>query len=147
MLLFFIGVVIIISSAVMLLKTFNAIFLLLFMVGLLVSIISAFVPLSGWTEPKTISEHVLEPLFTGTQIYVVKDKKGNVMYKSIESSQGEVFVKLQSKECNVIQDISKDEIPVLKKSKVKPKVSLWAFPILSDKYIDVLCVPKDGILK
>lgn len=147
MLLFLIGLAVTVLGAILVLNTLNSAFLLVFTFGLLISVISAFQPLSGWAEPKTISEYALEPLIPGTNVYIIRDKKGNVMYKSIESTQGEVFVKLQSKECNMILEIGKGETPVLKKSKVKPKRSLWAFPILSEKHIDVLCVPKDGILK
>ncbi len=147
MLLFLIGLAIAVMGAILVLNTLNSIFLIVFLIGLLISTISAFQPLSGWGEPKTMEEYELLPLIPGTDTFVIQDRRGNVMYKYLEKEVKLELIKSQNYYCSIIEEIESGKKPVLKKSKVNPKRSLWAFPILSLKYVDVLCVPKTGVVK
>jgi len=145
MLLFIIGLSITIVSVVLLLNTLNVLFLLMFAIGMCITIISAFQPLSGWGTPVTMQEYELLPIISDTNIYVIKDKNGNIMYKY--TKQGTEIIESQCYVCTMLKELEEPQKPVLKKSKVNPKRTLWSFPILSCKYVDVLCVPKDGIVK
>ena len=147
MLLFLIGLSVAILGVVLLLNTLNSVFLLVFTLGLLISVISAFRPLSGWETPKMIKQYHLLPIIDNTNIYAIQDNNGNVMYKYKDYITGIKCISSRERMNTIIEEINENQIPVLKKSKVKPRRTLWAFPILSEKHVDVLCIPKGGIIR
>ena len=119
-------------------------YILLFMVGLVITVICTNQPLSGWVRGKTIKEYRLVPLIEKTHIYVIYSGDGNYMYRYVDE-YGKEMIKCSSIAETFI-DIEGNREPTFVICEKKAKKTLWAFPIGCTKWQNILYIPKDSVI-
>ena len=143
--LLFIGLIIALGSIKLVLQTLNMFFLLCMLIGMGIIVISRQRPISGWSEPEILEEKELLPLMPDSNYYACEDEDGNVIYRDV--LDGKQILKSKLRSFIEYEELKLGDIPKMKKAKLTPKMSLWAFPLPYDKHITILCVPKDSIIK
>lgn len=125
--------------------TFNMVWLLLYVIGIGMVVIPLFQPLSGWKDIEIVNRYDLLPLTPNSNYYVMEDDKGNLMYRYKDREDKEIVQ--YSTLLNT--DFSSGNIEnkvVLREGKIKPKRTLWAFPIFcSSKIHYVIKFPEDKV--
>lgn len=145
MITFVIGLIIAAVGVILCLNYLQFAYILLFTIGIVVSVISMQTTSAGWRRGKTIEEHTLIPLIENTNIYVIYSEDGNYMYRYVDE-YGKEIIKCSSIDKTFV-DIEGNKEPTFVICEMKARKSLWVFPIGCSKWQNILYIPKDGLVE
>jgi len=147
MLTLIIGLLIILSGVYGVFTSYNIAFLVLYVIGLCVVTITLFQPFCGWEDGECFKQYFLMPLIPNSEHYVIEDKDGNLMYKYKNENNEEVIKYSKFSDTNYGTAGIKDK-PILKELIIKPKKTLWCFPVFCSKKTQyVIKLPQGKIEK
>jgi len=139
------GLVIAAAGVILCLNYLQFAYILLFVIGISISVISMQTTSAGWKRGKTIEKYSLVPLIENTNIYAIYSEDGIYMYRYVDE-YGKGIIKCSSIDKTFV-DIEGNKETTFVICEMKARKSLWVFPIGCSKWQNILYIPKDGLVE